>query len=417
MVARDGDAAVAHHLLEEVLVHRERRRRRRPRRRTATPASSSSPCTVPSSPNGPCRIGQHDVDRAERRERPPSPPEPAASRRRAAASTSSCGAPPSSSSQRAVAADRDVDDVVALGIERLEHRARRRERDLVLARAAAGEHGDADAAGSRSRGRACRRRRRVGRRRRAGRRRASPSSFGGCCVPPAGVWLRTTPSCGRIGHVAGGRPSQREARRLQVCSAEPSVGARHVRHRRRLRALRDRQRDRRALAGRAAAARALVDDGVRRLVARRRRVGDVEAGGLRARERRLVDRLADHVGHRDGLRPLRDVDPHRLPVGELRARPAGPARAPCPRASSTARSCSVGLQVRASSARRPRRSTACRRASAPPTFGIPVETQIVHRARPSGCRCPAIGSLPEDEPGRRRRGSRGGRRPARSRRP
>ena len=33
------------------------------------PASSSRPWTVPSSPKGPCRIGQRDVDRAERRRR------------------------------------------------------------------------------------------------------------------------------------------------------------------------------------------------------------------------------------------------------------------------------------------------------------------------------------------------------------
>src|SRR5438034_9832654 len=46
----------------------------------------------------------------------------------------------------AVAADRDGHRLVPLGIERLEHRSGRRERDLVLARAAAGHDGDADAA-------------------------------------------------------------------------------------------------------------------------------------------------------------------------------------------------------------------------------------------------------------------------------
>src|SRR5438876_2788633 len=46
----------------------------------------------------------------------------------------------------AVAADRHRHRLVQLGVERLEHRARGRERDLVLARAAAGQDGDADAA-------------------------------------------------------------------------------------------------------------------------------------------------------------------------------------------------------------------------------------------------------------------------------
>ena len=45
----------------------------------------------------------------------------------------------------AVAADRDRRRLVALGVERLEHRAGRRERDLVLARAPAGDDRDPDA--------------------------------------------------------------------------------------------------------------------------------------------------------------------------------------------------------------------------------------------------------------------------------
>src|SRR5713226_3552988 len=46
----------------------------------------------------------------------------------------------------AVAADCDRHRLVQLGIQRLEHRARRCQRDLVLARAAAGDDRDADAA-------------------------------------------------------------------------------------------------------------------------------------------------------------------------------------------------------------------------------------------------------------------------------
>src|SRR5439155_26247655 len=42
----------------------------------------------------------------------------------------------------AVAADRHRHRLVALGVERLEHRASRRERDLVFARPAARDHGD-----------------------------------------------------------------------------------------------------------------------------------------------------------------------------------------------------------------------------------------------------------------------------------
>src|SRR3954452_12798602 len=45
----------------------------------------------------------------------------------------------------AVAADRDRHGLVAVRVERLEHRAGGRERDLVLARPAAGEHGDPEA--------------------------------------------------------------------------------------------------------------------------------------------------------------------------------------------------------------------------------------------------------------------------------
>src|SRR4051794_34240614 len=92
-------------------------------------------------------------------------------------------APPS------VAANCDADDVVPVRIERLEHRARREQRDVVLARAAAGDERDAETpahgvvvvvpvvvspVGS------------------------WPtvsviSVFFGAWVPPCGVWLSTTP--------------------------------------------------------------------------------------------------------------------------------------------------------------------------------------------------------------------------------
>src|SRR5712691_11798152 len=90
----------------------------------------------------------------------------------------------------AVAADRDADDVVTLRIERLEHRARREQRDVVLARAAAGDERDAEAPAH-------------------GVVVVVPvvvpplaswptvsviTVFFGCCRPPCGAWLRTTPS-------------------------------------------------------------------------------------------------------------------------------------------------------------------------------------------------------------------------------
>src|SRR5712671_5568965 len=90
----------------------------------------------------------------------------------------------------AVAADRDADDVVALRVECLEHRARREERDVVLARTAARNERDAEAPAH-------------------GVVVVVPvvvppleswptvsvtSVFFGACVPPCGAWLNTTPS-------------------------------------------------------------------------------------------------------------------------------------------------------------------------------------------------------------------------------
>ena len=100
-----------------------------------TPASSSSPCTVPSSPNGPWRIGS------------------TTSTAPSAAGVAAVGigrvAPASDERERdsagwqrpgTVAPDLDHPGLVAVGVERLDDRARRRERDLVLARASTGEH-------------------------------------------------------------------------------------------------------------------------------------------------------------------------------------------------------------------------------------------------------------------------------------
>ena len=139
--------------------------RARRRRRTGSPSVSSSPWIVPSSPNGPCSTGKTTSiwPAPARRSAPTSAPPPA---------PGTSDVPPSRRELRrrralggrqqrrgavdhlpaAGVVDQQRDDVVALGIERLDHRARRGERDRVLGRAAAGHDGDAHARGSRGRG-------------------------------------------------------------------------------------------------------------------------------------------------------------------------------------------------------------------------------------------------------------------------
>ena len=183
VVARNGDAAVAQHLLEQVLVHRQRRRRD-PRADIGDAGQLEQALHRPVLPERPVQDRQHDVDGAERRERPTL----RGNRQRLHGAAcnrllqaSGLERPP------AVAADGDVHDLVALGIERLQHRARREQRDVVLARAAAREQGDAEPA---AHGvvvvvsvpdTSC------------------PTVsvttvFAGCCEPPCGDWLSTTPS-------------------------------------------------------------------------------------------------------------------------------------------------------------------------------------------------------------------------------
>ena len=101
-----------------------------------TPASSSSPCTVPSSPNGPCSTGN------------------TTSTSESVVATSLPGSragqlrPPGRAElPAAVAADLDREHVVARRLERAHDARRRRDRDRVLARPAAEDHGDAAAHG------------------------------------------------------------------------------------------------------------------------------------------------------------------------------------------------------------------------------------------------------------------------------
>ncbi len=154
-VARDRDAAVAQHGLEQVLVHAERRRGDA-RADVRDACQLQQPLHRPVLAERAVQDGQDDVHLAERRGG-------------AVGGHREGGSGPGADRGRrgrrerppTVAADLDHGRLVAGGIERLDHRGGRGERDLVLARAASGEHGDAEA---RSRERRCRvrRRRRVG---------------------------------------------------------------------------------------------------------------------------------------------------------------------------------------------------------------------------------------------------------------
>ena len=174
-----------------------------------TPASSSRPCTVPSSPNGPCRIGSTTStapSAAGRRRR----------RHRAGCATRlrqrRAGRQPGGERPGPVPADLDHLGLVAGGVERLDDRTRRGKRDLVLARAAAREHGHAQPRASR---RWRRSRRRVGRRRGRGRRpaarRTSRRTASRPCSGPAGC-CRQDP----------GRSRRRRTSRRRSPAASPS---------------------------------------------------------------------------------------------------------------------------------------------------------------------------------------------------
>ena len=130
-----------------------------------TLASSSRPCTVPSSPYGPCSTGKTTssaeaghrrsaaaADRHQRvaagmRDQMRFARRARQSRGRRAAMTSAADISVGGcdgSVQRPSFSIRIGDGVVALGIEVLEHRGRRGERHLVLARAAAVDDADAE---------------------------------------------------------------------------------------------------------------------------------------------------------------------------------------------------------------------------------------------------------------------------------
>ena len=148
VVRGDRDAAVAHDLLEQVLVHRERRGRDagadvgnvRELEQALHRAVLAERAV---------QERQNDVHGAERLERPGLGRNGQCLRRTRLGAwhqdVSRIDAP--AESPAPVAADRDLGDLVPLRIEGRGDRARRRQGDLVLARAAAGEDGHPDAAG------------------------------------------------------------------------------------------------------------------------------------------------------------------------------------------------------------------------------------------------------------------------------
>ena len=238
---------------------------------------------MPSSPNGPCRIGSTTSTSPRVAGTPPavgtgrvSATEPALS--------------PRAELPAAVAADLDGDGVVARGIERGEHRPAGRDRDLVLARAPAEEDGDADARRSR--------RWRLARRRSSRRSPAAPSSSAG----------RILPDHEAVEHEPSGSVDRPRATTLTLkpedSSCRDGVRLRLVRDVRDGlvdRALRHAERDRRPCGCRVPGGRLLVDHGARRLGRVDVAAGDLEAGALERRGGGLV-RLAADVRNGERLR-------------------------------------------------------------------------------------------------------------------
>src|SRR5262249_57122716 len=191
VVPRNGDAAVAHDLLEEILVHRERRRRdacadvgdvrelEQPLHRAVLAERA-------------VEDREDDVDSAERPHRAVARWDRQRLGRKSWVRPLSEGPGPGFEGPPSVAADRHRDHVVAVGVERLEHGPGRGEGDLVLARAPAREQRDADAPAHgvcavvvaavvvwpvESRPTV-----------------SVIDVFDGTCWPPCGVWSSTTPS-------------------------------------------------------------------------------------------------------------------------------------------------------------------------------------------------------------------------------
>src|SRR4051812_46143467 len=137
-VVRDRHAAVAHDRLEDVLVHCERRAEHA-RADVGHARELEQALHRPVLAERPVQDREDDVDVTERRRH---------ALRRDGQRLGDRGAVgrPSRKLPAAVAADLDGDRLVPLRVERVQHRPRRGERDLVLGRASAQQHGHADAA-------------------------------------------------------------------------------------------------------------------------------------------------------------------------------------------------------------------------------------------------------------------------------
>ena len=138
---RDGDPLVAQDGLEQVLVHAERRGRHA-RADVGHVRELEQPLHGPVLAERPVQHGKDDVDAAERL---------GDARGRHGQRLGGRASVPLQLGPRAraelpapVAADLDRHRLVARRVERLDHRARRSERDLVLARAATHDDGDAE---------------------------------------------------------------------------------------------------------------------------------------------------------------------------------------------------------------------------------------------------------------------------------
>ena len=326
VVARDGDAAVAEHRLEQVLVHAERRRRHAGPRRTGRPPARAAPAR-----SRPRRRGRGGSGGRRRRSRASRrPPRRARARaasprhRRAPSSSGACPGPSAHVPSRPISTvtasyrsgsssastDRADAREISCSLERPPMSTATRTLVEGLTRLPARLRArlrPGSSAGGTNR----------------------PTTIeiavpGSACAPPAGSCESTTPS--RDGSVVSSSTmfaSKPES--SSVATAVSWSSERHVGHRRRGRAPRDRQRDRRASRRGLTAGRRLVDHRPLRLV----RVGvaarDREPRALELRERRLV-RLPEHRRDADRLRPGRDVDPAPTSPPRRRHPASGPGR-------------------------------------------------------------------------------------------
>ena len=216
-----------------------------------------------------------------------------------------------------VAADLDGHRLVARRVERLDHRARRGERDLVLARAPAHDDGDAEPGPS-------------GRgdepadddRHRRARFRLRPADR---------VLGEDDPVLVRVGRVLL-LDVDREARLLErLLSPSPRPGSSRPGSSLPSGPSR-RQRDGSAARPRAAALGSLVDHGVLRLARLDVASRDREAGSLQLAGGAVVE-LADDVRNVERLEPLRDVDVDGRALVHDAAADAATGRRPCPASS------------------------------------------------------------------------------------